>query len=205
MEELCLICRSPTTEDKDTIICPYCEGSFHRDHLEDWLQGNKQCPLCRQDLSLLSITNGGVDKSKWSMKQGAQIQQNNKLREIRQDLQEIPGSSEIVERISFGQCSVCGSTSSTILDYIVDFPFCSVKHLAYYKPGEVLLMSIFTFILGIILFTDFVLFPLYNWLFILPVSYFFIKFIHNAFVGSYQGAYHRKVMDLIQLLRASRD
>lgn len=48
----CVICRTPIESDSAT--CPYCENTFHRSHLLEWLKVFNQCPICHQRLTLFS-------------------------------------------------------------------------------------------------------------------------------------------------------
>ncbi len=49
--EKCNICKLTCTEDQLICTCPFCESLFHKNHLEDWLIQNKDCPVCSRDLS----------------------------------------------------------------------------------------------------------------------------------------------------------
>lgn len=50
----CVICRYPIRSDTDNVACPVCKNTFHRNHLLEWLKVFNQCPMCQQQLTLLS-------------------------------------------------------------------------------------------------------------------------------------------------------
>ncbi|MFX0122798.1 MAG: RING finger protein [Candidatus Hodarchaeota archaeon] len=53
-EKSCVICRYPIESFEDSVECPSCHNSFHRNHLLEWLKVFNQCPLCHQRLTLFS-------------------------------------------------------------------------------------------------------------------------------------------------------
>jgi hypothetical protein len=53
-EKNCVICRYPIKSQENSVECPSCHNSFHRNHLLEWLKVFNQCPLCHQRLTLFS-------------------------------------------------------------------------------------------------------------------------------------------------------
>ncbi|UCG89842.1 MAG: hypothetical protein JSU57_05115 [Candidatus Heimdallarchaeota archaeon] len=53
-EKECVICRSPIESDVDSVVCPICQNTFHRNHLLEWLKVFNQCPMCHERLTLFS-------------------------------------------------------------------------------------------------------------------------------------------------------
>lgn len=49
--QTCGICKLTFREDQSICTCPYCESLFHKNHLEEWLISDKDCPVCGRDLS----------------------------------------------------------------------------------------------------------------------------------------------------------
>lgn len=47
----CGICKLTCSLDQLLCICPFCESLFHKNHLEEWLSRDKDCPVCSRDLS----------------------------------------------------------------------------------------------------------------------------------------------------------
>ncbi len=47
----CSICKLTCSDDQLICICPHCESLFHKNHLEEWLSKDKDCPVCSRDLS----------------------------------------------------------------------------------------------------------------------------------------------------------
>jgi hypothetical protein len=48
----CHICKQGFTESQQTLNCPHCENSYHRNHLFAYIQSHGQCALCREGLTL---------------------------------------------------------------------------------------------------------------------------------------------------------
>ncbi len=53
-EKSCVICRYPIGSQDNSVECPSCHNSFHRNHLLEWLKVFNQCPMCHQRLTLFS-------------------------------------------------------------------------------------------------------------------------------------------------------
>ncbi|UCG03044.1 MAG: E3 ubiquitin protein ligase [Candidatus Heimdallarchaeota archaeon] len=53
-EKSCVICRYPIRSQENSVECPSCQNSFHRNHLLEWLKVFNQCPMCHQRLTLFS-------------------------------------------------------------------------------------------------------------------------------------------------------
>lgn len=53
-EKQCVICRHPIRSNRDNIACPFCQNTFHRNHLLEWLKVFNQCPMCHQRLTMFS-------------------------------------------------------------------------------------------------------------------------------------------------------
>ncbi|MFX1517906.1 MAG: RING finger protein [Promethearchaeota archaeon] len=53
-EKSCVICRYPIVSQINSVECPSCHNSFHRNHLLEWLKVFNQCPMCQQRLTLFS-------------------------------------------------------------------------------------------------------------------------------------------------------
>jgi len=53
-EKYCVICRYPIESDDDSVACPICQHTFHRNHLLEWLKVFNQCPMCHERLTLFS-------------------------------------------------------------------------------------------------------------------------------------------------------
>ena len=47
--ELCPICRGIVTSEK-TLKCSSCGRLFHKEHLEEWMNTNRNCPVCKEKL-----------------------------------------------------------------------------------------------------------------------------------------------------------
>lgn len=45
-KEKCGICKLVLTSDDNIVQCSKCKNLFHKEHIESWLQTNKQCPIC---------------------------------------------------------------------------------------------------------------------------------------------------------------
>ena len=53
-EKNCVICRYPIASQANSVECPSCHNSFHRNHLLEWLKIFNQCPMCHERLTLFS-------------------------------------------------------------------------------------------------------------------------------------------------------
>ena len=53
-EKNCVICRHPIASQTNSVECPSCNNSFHRNHLLEWLKVFNQCPMCHERLTLFS-------------------------------------------------------------------------------------------------------------------------------------------------------
>lgn len=45
-EEKCSICKLELRKNQDILQCPECQALFHKEHLIDWLETKKDCPVC---------------------------------------------------------------------------------------------------------------------------------------------------------------
>lgn len=50
---VCMICKSPSKTVEEIIECPYCQTSFHKDHLLEWIKIKSSCPFCGEKLDKL--------------------------------------------------------------------------------------------------------------------------------------------------------
>ncbi len=51
--EICAICRKSLKKDDLIIQCSNCSTFFHHNHLQEWLNANSECPVCRNNLIIL--------------------------------------------------------------------------------------------------------------------------------------------------------
>ncbi len=47
--EICQICRGIIVEGK-TLSCSSCGRLFHKEHLEEWMNTNRNCPVCKEKI-----------------------------------------------------------------------------------------------------------------------------------------------------------
>ncbi len=47
LSERCGICKLTFNQGQLAVFCPQCETLFHKDHLKNWLQTTKHCPVCK--------------------------------------------------------------------------------------------------------------------------------------------------------------
>ena len=47
--EICQICKGIIVGEK-TLMCNSCERLFHKDHLEEWMNTNRNCPVCKNKI-----------------------------------------------------------------------------------------------------------------------------------------------------------
>ncbi len=46
----CAICRHSLKRTDEIRKCPYCDNSFHKGHLLEWIRVKNSCPVCRNEL-----------------------------------------------------------------------------------------------------------------------------------------------------------
>lgn len=46
----CEICRGPVSYGQEVALCPFCEATFHAEHLREWLRVKGACPMCKNTL-----------------------------------------------------------------------------------------------------------------------------------------------------------
>ena len=51
----CIICYSSWELESEIIVCPGCYHGGHREHLENWVQAEKKCPLCLKEVLKKSL------------------------------------------------------------------------------------------------------------------------------------------------------
>ena len=47
MTEICQICKLELRKNQKICQCPGCESLFHKEHLEEWLETESECPVCK--------------------------------------------------------------------------------------------------------------------------------------------------------------
>lgn len=50
--KICSICKLELRSKQKILQCPFCGYLFHKDHLVEWLQTNKDCPVCNNLISI---------------------------------------------------------------------------------------------------------------------------------------------------------
>jgi uncharacterized Zn finger protein (UPF0148 family) len=50
--DTCMVCRGRLGRHEDVVWCPHCGKLAHREHLVEWIHGNKSCPVCGRSLDL---------------------------------------------------------------------------------------------------------------------------------------------------------
>lgn len=48
----CMICKLEIRNKQLAYQCPICLSYFHKEHLEEWLESNPECPVCEQILMI---------------------------------------------------------------------------------------------------------------------------------------------------------
>ncbi|MHA2101480.1 MAG: hypothetical protein ACW99A_22725, partial [Candidatus Kariarchaeaceae archaeon] len=66
---ICGICKQDvveTTIDENLINCNMCKASYHKNHLQIWLQIEKDCPVCREDIQKLAFVEFAIKHKKFN-------------------------------------------------------------------------------------------------------------------------------------------
>lgn len=50
VKNICMICKLKITINEMVYKCPYCDNHFHENHLDEWLNTSKNCPVCGETL-----------------------------------------------------------------------------------------------------------------------------------------------------------
>ncbi|MCY3415028.1 MAG: hypothetical protein INQ03_25480 [Candidatus Heimdallarchaeota archaeon] len=51
-EQNCIICFAKWKPDEEIVVCKHCHSGGHKNHLINWINQNKTCPLCRQSITV---------------------------------------------------------------------------------------------------------------------------------------------------------
>ncbi|MHA1978490.1 MAG: RING finger domain-containing protein [Candidatus Hodarchaeales archaeon] len=49
-KKICVICKQEV-EDKNLVLCPFCESIYHQKHIREWLTHKNVCPVCDTTLT----------------------------------------------------------------------------------------------------------------------------------------------------------
>ncbi len=53
---ICAICKLEIRNTQVILICNYCQSLFHKNHLKQWLQTTRECPVCKRIIGKDNVT-----------------------------------------------------------------------------------------------------------------------------------------------------
>ena len=48
--KVCAICKLDLRKKQKIVACPQCQTLFHKEHLEEWLEKEEKCPICKMKI-----------------------------------------------------------------------------------------------------------------------------------------------------------